>query len=194
LNPAVAAPAGHLATFDQSEFSGSSSLGAEGFIYVPGMCRDGTTACKLHVAFHGCSQNKDAVGDQYARRSGYNPWAEANGIIVLYPQTSLSAVNQCWDWWGYGELGPDKRYHTREGAQMAAVKAMVDRIAGLPGPDLYCGTDSNSGHLSANRAYRLFFFFYFASGSGDYLGLSGSAGTTLQETSPGNFKKRASCP
>jgi hypothetical protein len=33
--------------------------------------------------------------------------------------------NGCWDWWGY----TGAPYHTRNGAQMRAVKAMVDRLA-----------------------------------------------------------------
>ncbi len=194
LNPSTDAQADNLESFDQSQFSSSPYLGSEGYIYVPDLCQDGTTACKLHVVFHGCSQSRDELGDQYARNSGYNQWAEANGIIVLYPQTSLNATNQCWDWWGYGELGPDKRYHTRDGGQMAAVKAMVDRISGAPGPVLYCGTDTNAGHLAAERAYRWFYFFYFATGSSEYLGMSGTASNTLKESPPGNYVKVAVCP
>lgn len=198
LSPSVAAKPENLITFDQSEFSGSVSLGGEGYLYVPDACKAGAGPCRLHVAFHGCSQNKDAIGDQFARNSGYNPWAEANSIIVLYPQTGQGATNQCWDWWGYGELGLEKRYHTRDGVQMAAVKAMMDRISRAaqppPPPPGYCGTDTNAGHTAAGRAYRFFFFFYFATGSKDYLGMSGSANTTLKEGPEGHYAKVAVCP
>src|SRR5205823_2001083 len=47
--------------------------------------------------------------------------------IVLYPQASNGSGNPlgCWDWWGYD----DARYAKKNGNQMQAVKAMVDRIA-----------------------------------------------------------------
>jgi hypothetical protein len=35
--------------------------------------------------------------------------------------------NGCWDWWGY--TGPV--YHTRNGAQIRAIQAMLARLAGL---------------------------------------------------------------
>jgi hypothetical protein len=34
----------------------------------------------------------------------------------------------CWDWWGY----TGSQYATQAGAQIAAVKAMVDRLASPP--------------------------------------------------------------
>jgi poly(3-hydroxybutyrate) depolymerase len=89
----------------------------------------------LHVAFHGCRQNVDARGadrahDDFVRDAGYNRWAAANRTVVLYPQTTESALNpnRCWDFWGY--TGPD--YRTRRGPQMRAVKNMVDRLLGIP--------------------------------------------------------------
>ena len=44
---------------------------------------------------------------------------------MLYPQTGATAVNGCWDWWGYDNA----HYARKDGPQMAAVKAMVDRLA-----------------------------------------------------------------
>jgi predicted peptidase len=130
LNPPVNAPPGNLKTFEQTEFSDSIYLGSEGYLYVPPDCESGQILCRLHVVLHGCLQNKDKIGDQYARHSGYNEWAESNNILVLYPQTSMNAPNQCWDWWGYSDQGMSNRYHTRNGSQMAAIKAMIDRLTG----------------------------------------------------------------
>jgi len=47
---------------------------------------------------------------------------------VLYPQVNGSLLNPrgCWDWFGY--TGRD--YATKSGPQMAAVKAMTDRLQG----------------------------------------------------------------
>ena len=85
--------------------------------------------CAVHVAFHGCRQNADAVGDAFARHAGYNRWADSNGLIVLYPQTSASYFRifnprGCWDWWGY--TGPD--YAMQSAPQIRAVIAMIERL------------------------------------------------------------------
>jgi len=49
---------------------------------------------------------------------------------VLFPQIEPSYVplnpNGCWDWWGYE--GDD--YALRAGAQIAAVRAMIDALRG----------------------------------------------------------------
>ncbi len=129
--------AGTLAAFNQAEFSGgraaAASLSGVGYVYVPTACRGAAATCRLHVAFHGCRQNVDARGsdrahDDFVRDAGYNRWAAANRIVVLYPQTTASALNpnRCWDFWGYTGLD----YRTRRGPQMRAVKAMVDRLLG----------------------------------------------------------------
>ena len=46
---------------------------------------------------------RQTVGDVYATRSGYLEVAEANNIVVLFPQAikTLDNPNGCWDWWGY---------------------------------------------------------------------------------------------
>ena len=139
LVPPVASETGRLIVFDQTEFTSdaySISLADNGYAYVPRSCE--TAQCRVHVAFHGCRQNADAVGAAFVRESGFNRWADSNRIIVLYPQTisrygfggwPMSFVlnpNGCWDWWGY--TGPV--YHTRNGAQIRAIQAMLARLAG----------------------------------------------------------------
>src|SRR6266540_3584160 len=62
------------------------------------------------------------------RHAGYDTWAQRNGIVVLFPQAvsiPLLNPNGCWDWWGY----TDANYANREGVQIAAIRAMVDRIS-----------------------------------------------------------------
>jgi len=139
LRPPAARQTGKLLAFDQNAFASGDayaiSLADTGYVYVPGTCE--TTRCRVHVAFHGCRQSAAAVGLAFVRHAGYNRWAESNGMVVLYPQTiarhgfggwPLSFVlnlNGCWDWWGY--TGPV--YHTRSGAQIRAVRAMVERLS-----------------------------------------------------------------
>lgn len=116
---------GTFTEFDQGAFVSGHAMAATGWVYVPKSCAAGAQ-CRLHVALHGCKQNSADIGDQFVRGTGYNRWADTNGIIVLYPQTSRAATNGCWDWWGYDS----SRYAEKAGPQMAAVKAMVDRISG----------------------------------------------------------------
>jgi poly(3-hydroxybutyrate) depolymerase len=102
---------------------------------VPKACAEGQP-CKLHVAIHGCKQNAASIGMAYVTDTGYLPWADSNNIVILFPQTiarhdlALDGVynpNACWNWWGYGG---DDNYHTRVGYQIAAIRGMVDRLAG----------------------------------------------------------------
>jgi len=120
---------GRTLTFDQSEFLPSPrghGLDDQGFLYVPRMCENAVGKCRLHVALHGCMQGRESIGDLYYTRTGYNRWADANGILILYPQAVRTLLNLqgCWDWFGYD--GPD--YYTKSGHQMAAIKAMIDRV------------------------------------------------------------------
>jgi poly(3-hydroxybutyrate) depolymerase len=123
---------GRLLEFDQSEF-GDASLNPTGYVYVPSKCGGAGQSCSVLVFFHGCDQSAELVGDAIARGAGFNEWAEANSLVVLYPQTKASKMAPlnplgCWDWWGY----TGENYATRDGAQIKAVKAMIDRLASAP--------------------------------------------------------------
>ena len=129
LKPRAAAAAGVYQEFDQRLFT--RDLGADhglsdfGLVYVPPMCRDG--GCRIHIAFHGCAQNRAAVGDAFVTDTGFARWADTNGFVVLFPQTATTAFNPqgCWDWWGY----TGRAYLTREGPQIEAVYRMAQRLA-----------------------------------------------------------------
>ena len=141
LGPASppAKESGRLLRFDQNPFAAGDalaiSLAAQGYVYVPAICK--SARCRVHVAFHGCRQNAGEVGERFVREAGYNRWADAHRLIVLYPQTAnrngyaygswnyVWNPRGCWDWWGYtGAL-----YHTKEGPQIRAVKAMLERLS-----------------------------------------------------------------
>ena len=128
------------------ELKNRYSMNEFGFAYVPKVCSDGQP-CRIHVAFHGCKQvynrNPDAsdfspddasnpFGLQYVKYAGYNEWADTNNLIILYPQAQkVQAMNPrgCYDWWGYIP-GTAETYATKQGPQMKAVYAMMERIAG----------------------------------------------------------------
>jgi hypothetical protein len=129
----LAAPAaqasGRLVRFDQKPFgSRTVSMDDEAYVYIPEACA--SARCRVHVALHGCRQGMAFVGDRFVRDAGYNRWADANRLIVLYPQAIASYwwpynPRGCWDWWGY----TGAQYHTKEGAQIRAVRAMLDRLS-----------------------------------------------------------------
>lgn len=137
LNPPAASPSGSTITFNQSEFVKGwlSSMSSDAYAYVPKSCESET--CRVHIAFHGCEQGAAVIGDKYYRTTGYNELADTNKIIVLYPQVQpsngfFSPYNPkgCWDFWGYTSLNPlNPTFFTKQGTQMAAVKAMLDRLA-----------------------------------------------------------------
>ncbi|TJZ76346.1 poly(3-hydroxybutyrate) depolymerase [Chitiniphilus eburneus] len=136
LQPKSTQPQGRLIPFAQFDFTGGSietrlsGLAKTGHVYVPQACERG--GCRVHVVFHGCQQNEETLGLTFIDESGYNRWADSNRLVVLYPQIARQSsfwpnVNNpkgCWDWWGYS--GAD--YHVKQGKQIAAVKAMIDRI------------------------------------------------------------------
>lgn len=132
LRPAVDPIASNIVSFEQSTFASPlASLYSTGYAYIPSQCRNtSATPCRLHVSFHGCEQSVEFVQQQYVEDTGLNGFAESNGIVVLYPQCAKNILkdnpNGCFDWWGY--TGSD--YVHKSGKQMAAVKAMIDHIAG----------------------------------------------------------------
>ncbi len=108
----------------------AATMLANALAYIPESCRTGES-CGMHIAFHGCQQSTAFVGDAFAKGAGYNEWAETNKLIVLYPQVDSSNIAPlnpmgCWDWWGY----TDEHYATKNGPQIAVVRAMIDLLAG----------------------------------------------------------------
>eukprot|EP01116_Phalansterium_solitarium_P024272 TRINITY_DN884_c0_g1_i1.p1 TRINITY_DN884_c0_g1~~TRINITY_DN884_c0_g1_i1.p1 ORF type:complete len:347 (+),score=97.52 TRINITY_DN884_c0_g1_i1:58-1098(+) len=106
------------------------SMADQGFVYVPTGCRNSANVCMLHVFLHGCVTGIDDVGNTIAVHAGLNEWAEANNIVVLYPQAKRSQAvpynpQGCWDWWGY--TGAD--YATRLAPQVVAIKNMIDALS-----------------------------------------------------------------
>lgn len=129
--PAPPSRHGEVLAFSQAEFirvPRTHSMSETGYVYVPMTCRRGER-CRVHIVFHGCQQASEVIGDRFYRHTGYNDWAGTNHIIVLYPQAVALAgsnPNGCWDWWGYDSVD----YYNKKGPQMAAVMAMVRRLAG----------------------------------------------------------------
>ncbi|KAF0982265.1 hypothetical protein FDP41_011195 [Naegleria fowleri] len=118
----------NLFTYDQSGSFSGTDMDEKGYIYIPTACQQ-NTACKIHVAFHGCEQGVSYVQEQFVQYTGLNAIAEKNNIIVVYPQVTSGGfenINGCWDWWSYS--GPE--YANKRGSQMSAVANVVKALGG----------------------------------------------------------------
>jgi len=138
LNPPnVGKATGTIRSFSQKHYTapdepGALSMGDIGYLFVPKECEQGT-ACRVHIALHGCKQDAGDIGAKYVDNAGYNAWADTNKIIVLYPQTAAKPLGAsplnpeaCWDWWSY--ITHDDSYVTKSGRQIKAIKAMLDAL------------------------------------------------------------------
>jgi poly(3-hydroxybutyrate) depolymerase len=136
LAPKSASAGGEFVAFDQNEFTaslGGAGMSDTGVVYVPPTCKPGA-GCRVHVAFHGCEQYREAMGDDFIKETGFARWADTNQLVVLFPQVRPFSVpfnplagnpKGCWDWWGY--LGAD--FMTKQAPQILAVRRMLDRLA-----------------------------------------------------------------
>ena len=84
----------------------------------------------MHLVLHGCAQSTEAVGTEFMELSGYLPWAEANDIVLLFPQVAKSLVaplnpHGCWDWWGY----TGDNYAKRNGKQMLTLVEWINELS-----------------------------------------------------------------
>ena len=109
---------------------------------VPGGRRAVARHHRLRLRSRGLRRHENAAGSTsrstaacegasiwarwYATLTGYNRWADTNDLIVLYPQavTTPTNPNGCWDWFAYD----DPAFYAQSGRQMAAVKAMLERV------------------------------------------------------------------
>jgi poly(3-hydroxybutyrate) depolymerase len=135
MHPPSTTLSGKIIEFDQNAFQSApnSSMSDTAYAYVPKSCD--TQTCKVHVAFHGCHQGANTIGNRFYSTTGYNEMADSNNIIVLYPQVQASNLapynpKGCWDFWGYSspnQFAPD--FYSKEAPQMAAVRAMLERLS-----------------------------------------------------------------
>ncbi len=93
---------------------------------MPSSCGE-QPGCRVHIALHGCSQSREAVGDTFVKESGFAEIADSNRLVILFPQVTAGAYNPegCWDWWGYTGLD----YLGKEAPQIAAIWSMVEHLA-----------------------------------------------------------------
>lgn len=104
----------------------------DGVMYVPTSCQN-NDRCILHIHFHGCGNGMEVLGKEYYSNVGLNEVAEANDMIILYPQAAISDDNPlgCFDGWGFtsqDNSDHEMDYVTKAGTQIAGVWAMVEKM------------------------------------------------------------------
>jgi poly(3-hydroxybutyrate) depolymerase len=129
-DPSVEAK-GRFILFDQQPFSEpGDGFADEGVVYIPQSCSE-QPGCRVHIALHGCEQSRETVGDSFVKGAGFAEVADANRLVILFPQVKASATinpHGCWDWWGYTGLD----YLGKDAPQIKAIWAMVEQLAKTP--------------------------------------------------------------
>jgi len=153
VRPRAAVVAAHLIEVKQAQFLPAGWTPAKalvektGLVYIPAGCRaadsddDGprySRNCSVHVHYHNCGGSYRAVSTSYFLENALPAYAEANGMVILYPQAAHSPNPTgagCFDWFG----ATNDAFDTRAGVQLGMVAAMITGLRsddeGLPPPN-----------------------------------------------------------
>ena len=132
LSPGLTAPEDELETTllevalpgaDEAELMDTA------YLFIPPACTGADTSCALHLVLHGCAMSAEVLGTDFIMQSGYLPWAEANDIVLAFPQVEKSLMaplnpHGCWDWWGY----TGDNYRWRSGKQMVVLTDWIKNL------------------------------------------------------------------
>jgi len=97
-------------------------------LYVPPQCKADVSVCSVHVNFHGCIDLEWAHRRAWSNHLSLNEYAQANDIIVLYPQakgTYEGAGVGCWNWVSYDD---DPLFDTRDGYEAGMVASLLSDL------------------------------------------------------------------
>jgi hypothetical protein len=100
------------------------SLMRWGIIYLPTGCAANVSACRVHINYHGCTEDAYLWRRLWALSIDLNEYGEANDIIIVYPQAAgdSSSGTGCWNWDAYND---DALFDTRKGRQLKTVQAII---------------------------------------------------------------------
>merc|ERR1739848_85979 len=95
-----------------------------GYYYIQDACNGNRNSCHLHVFFHGCAMSTDNIGTEFLENSGLLEMAEANQIVMLFPQIKNNMF--------LGNLGDlsNGAYATKDATQMRGIYKMINRMTG----------------------------------------------------------------
>lgn len=96
-------------------------------LYVPEACKGRVHACRVHVNYHGCQANRWQDRLIWVKNININEYAEANDIIVVYPQEKGDKMTGkgCWNWISKKD---DRNFDTKQSKQLRMVMNMVANL------------------------------------------------------------------
>jgi len=100
-------------------------------VYVPVGCEKQLDGCRVHLNYHGCTPRSWKQRRLWVLSIGVNEYAEANNIVIVYPQAggNPDVGAGCWNWLPYNAAGfHDPHFDTHEGAQLRTITNMVDSL------------------------------------------------------------------
>eukprot|EP00939_MAST-03C_sp_MAST-3C-sp1_P001482 g1482.t1 len=132
LSPRTEAVPDSLMWYPQWKFFPSTSDDANmmkwGLVYVPVSCRGGVKESRIqcsrvHIHYHGCIKPKWTLRIRWATRIDLVEYAEANDIMVIFPQVrgNKASGRGCWNW---GFKKDDPMFDTKYGRQLSTVRRM----------------------------------------------------------------------
>eukprot|EP00095_Tigriopus_kingsejongensis_P003179 maker-scaffold91_size383040-snap-gene-1.32 protein:Tk03179 transcript:maker-scaffold91_size383040-snap-gene-1.32-mRNA-1 annotation:"hypothetical protein DAPPUDRAFT_194537" len=130
---------GNLTEIDQAEFfdgkPGSASMDETGYLYIPPECGNLMVPCKFHIFFHGCSMYAQSIGTDFITNSGFLELADANHLIILFPQTVPKMLSGnpagCFNWFGYLDDLLFEDFAKKDAKQMKGIYDMMARVTGI---------------------------------------------------------------
>ena len=69
-----------------------NGLSSEGIIVEYPQTCTAKSGCRVHIALHGCEQNRDQVGMTFIEGSGFARWADTNRLVILFPQVEAASL------------------------------------------------------------------------------------------------------
>lgn len=134
--PRVSARAEGLRWVDQWQYmpedafpkGNASTLLQWAIVYVPSGCEGEQLArCARHINYHGCTDNTWSERLLWVDNIDLNEYAEANDIVVVYPQAAGSVESGvgCWNWASYED---DPLFDTKHGVQLQTILKLVDHL------------------------------------------------------------------
>lgn len=143
----------------------------KGYAYIPKECEN--KECPVHMVYHGCGQSLSQINTTFIEFAGYNQVAEANDVIIVYPQAKPYKdenvnTNGCFDYYGYtNDHGIEEIYVSKDAPQMKATYGILEQLAAgeleltfefISGPELI-NKDEDCGKCAAKDKHHVCSYF-----------------------------------